>query len=86
MIEDVRKHLAHYVVLTALFMTGLILLTIFNYQRDWQRLVALSIAVGYVTWGAIHHALTDRVTVKIMLEYALVAVLGFLLLNAVIGG
>lgn len=81
---DIRDHLSHYIVLALLLMTGIGAFVVFNYNGQAQQWITAGLATGYVLWGITHHQLTDKVVLKIVLEYALVAALGFLIINSLI--
>jgi len=86
MTSDVRKHVGHYIVLAFILAFGLFLFSWFNYDLLLQRLVLLAVGLAYIFWGLVHHMLTDKVTTKIVLEYALVAIIGFVIINALLLG
>ena len=86
MIKDLKEHSLDYLVLIAILLFGIILYIFFKNDVVMQRLIAASIALSYILWGIIHHHHADKITTKIVLEYILVAVLGFLVINSLLIG
>lgn len=83
MLEEFRKHKYHYALL--IFIQSL-LLTIFVATRDQllQHIAAVCIGVFYFLWGVIVHTGT-LLTVRLMLEYAVIGFLGSVILIVLIG-
>jgi hypothetical protein len=75
MLQDFRTHVNHYAVLMAGIMLGLWALIRWRYIPQMQLWVILAMAAGYVLWGVFHHLLIKDLSVKIMLEYVLIAAL-----------
>jgi hypothetical protein len=75
MLNDFRKHLNHYALLMAGVMLGIWALVRFRYVLEMQVWIVAAMAAGYVLWGILHHTLNRDLTVKILIEYLLIAVL-----------
>jgi len=52
----------------------------FKYDPLAQALAALVGCIYYVSWGIIHHALQERISKEIILEYLLVGTVAFFLI------
>jgi hypothetical protein len=86
MTSDVKRHTGHYSVLALVLASGFFLFSWFNYDLLLQRLVVIAVGLAYVLWGIVHHMLSDKATTKIVLEYSLVALIGYLIINALLLG
>jgi hypothetical protein len=86
MIKDLKENPLDYLVLIAILLFGVILYILFKDDAVMERIIAISLALSYILWGIIHHHHADKVTSKIVLEYILVAVLGFLVINSLLIG
>ena len=84
MLADIREYLSHYLVLAILLGAGLILFALNVWNPPLQRIITVVIASSYILWGIIHHRISDQVTKKIVLEYAIIAALAVILIYEVI--
>jgi hypothetical protein len=55
-------------------------LVIFRYNRTAELFVGGFGALFYIAWGIIHHALEDRLSKEVVMEYVLFGTLAFLML------
>ena len=80
MFKDIKKDLGHYLVLLFILTFGTV--AFFYFQRYPQaQIVSLFLTASfYVLWGIVHHYLEGNLHIRIILEYAAVAVLGFVIL------
>ncbi len=74
------SHLTHYIflVLGLIVLGGLFVL--FRYNPTLQILIGGVGTVFYIIWGILHHALEDRVTGLVVVEYVVFGTLAFLLM------
>ena len=79
------KYLVHLGILFAGAVTAAFFFNYFKYQPQAQTIVAAMGCIYYVGWGIMHHAVRNRLSRLITLEYILVGSLIFLLLLASIG-
>jgi hypothetical protein len=79
--DDIRSHKSHYLVLLFILVFGGG--TFFYFQRfpQAQTLSAFLTATFYVLWGIVHHYLEGDLHLRIVLEYAGISLLGFLILS-----
>lgn len=75
-----EKHLTHYVFLFMGLVLSVSLLIFFRFNRSAQLISGFFGAAFYVSWGIIHHALEDRLSKEIIIEYLLFGVLAFVML------
>lgn len=84
LISDIKDHFAHYLALLFILGSGLFA---FFYFRSFPQVQVISIFVTasfYVLWGIIHHYLEGDLHLRIIAEYAAIALLGFLVLFSVV--
>jgi len=78
--KNISKDLPHYLALFGIFAAGMVAFLIFSYDRLFQAAVAISVAVAYVVWGIVHHAIHKDLYLSVVIEYLLVALLGLVLI------
>ncbi|RJR30108.1 hypothetical protein C4564_00935 [Candidatus Microgenomates bacterium] len=78
------RHIPHYLPLVGMFTAGILAFLFFSYDKQFQVGVAVSLAIGHVTWGIVHHTIHRDLSVGIVLEYMSVAVLGLVVVLTVI--
>jgi len=71
------KHLPHYVSLIGILVATIVGFVAFSYDKNFQRALIASASVGYFTWGVVHHILHRDLSLEIVIEYAVIACLGF---------
>lgn len=82
--KDFSRHPVHYFTLLCIQLVGVWGLFWFTYRPSVQLLILSCMTVAYVVWGIAHHRQHHDLHPKIVAEYLLVAVLGFLLLGALL--
>jgi hypothetical protein len=63
---------------------GLIGFFVFSYMREVQMAIAAGLAIAYFVWGVMHHYIHKDLTVSVILEYVLFAILGYVILTSLI--
>ena len=81
-----KKHLYHYGFIVLLFAMGLTVIAIFSPTKQLQMLFVLLIAICYIGWGIVHHAIHHDLTAKIVIEYVLIASLGISIILFILQG
>jgi cobalamin synthase len=76
MFKQISRHFPHYFPLIGIFLAGIAGFIFFSYDRVFQMLVGICIAVSYVVWGLIHHFLHRDLYLAVVIEYIAVAILG----------
>ncbi|OGD42091.1 hypothetical protein A2193_03370 [Candidatus Azambacteria bacterium RIFOXYA1_FULL_42_37] len=82
--KHIAKHLPHYFVLFGLLLAGILAFVLFSYDRIFQMVVAVAVAVSYVIWGLVHHYIHRDLYFSVVLEYLAVAVLGLVMVFSLI--
>ena len=70
-----KEDLKYYIFLALILLAGGFLFLFFNYNRAAQTMIVLSMAGAYFVWGFIHHWHNKDLHPKIILEYALIAIM-----------
>lgn len=78
------KHLPHYLTLIGILIFGALGFWIFSYDRLFQSAVVIAVAVAYVVWGIVHHAIHDDLHASVIVEYLSVASLGLVIVFSLI--
>lgn len=63
-----------------IFVAAVLGFVIFSYDRSFQVLISIAVAVSYVVWGIIHHYLHKDLYLEVVIEYIIVAALGLVTL------
>ncbi|MGH7246286.1 MAG: hypothetical protein ACREGI_05150 [Candidatus Levyibacteriota bacterium] len=71
-----KKHFWYYISFLLILGAGLFLIAKTNADKQFQMSAVLLLAFLYIVWGTLHHAIHHSITVKIVLEYVVVAMLG----------
>jgi EamA domain-containing membrane protein RarD len=78
------KHLPHYFVLFGVLFAGVLAFTLFSYDKIFQMIVTIAVAVSYVVWGLIHHWIHRDLYFSVVIEYLVVATLGVVVVFSLI--
>lgn len=78
--KHITRHLQHYLPLFGVLIAGFIGFRLFSYDENFQAAVAVATAFGYVTWGIVHHHIHGDLHTSIVLEYAVIALLGVVII------
>lgn len=70
-----RHHIIHYIIIFCILTLGFSLVMVFSQSPRWQLFALSIISLLYVSYGILHHRVAHDLTAKIVLEYALVALL-----------
>lgn len=82
--KNLAKHLPHYFTLFGLFFAGIAAFAFFSYDRVFQMIVSVAVAISYVVWGVIHHAIHRDLYFSVIIEYLAVACLGLTIVFSMI--
>lgn len=82
--QNLLKHLPHYISLIGILTAGLIGFYTFSYDRFFQVGIVIALSLSYISWGIIHHTIHKDICLTIVLEYVAVAVLGTVLVLGLI--
>lgn len=78
------KNLSHYMVLFGILLAGFAGLILFSYDKAFQMAVASALVFSYVAWGAAHHYLDRDLHLETIIEYLVVAILGFVIILSMV--
>ncbi|HCC09067.1 TPA: hypothetical protein DEP81_03755 [Candidatus Woesebacteria bacterium] len=78
------KHLSHYMVLFGILLAGFAGLILFSYDKAFQIAVASALVLSYVSWGVAHHYLDHDLRLETVIEYLVVAILGFVIIFSLV--
>lgn len=81
-----RAHILHHTIVVGILVLGIGLSLLFSGDRNLQLAAIVATGVVYAAYGIVHHRLEHDLTVKIVLEYVLVALLVVVLFIFVKGG
>jgi len=84
LLSNLKAHWSHYLALFAILLFGIVSFWFFRRTPQAQVFSAFLTASFYVAWGVIHHYLEGDLHIRIILEYAAVALLGFIILFSTI--
>lgn len=73
-----------FFILTTLLAGGFFGIFYFSYDRGLQSLIILFMGIAYVLWGVWHHKKEGLLVFRIILEYALFAGIGIIMLLSLI--
>lgn len=82
--KSFSHHLSHYLPLLGILLAGFSGLVWFSYDRSFQILVAIALAISYVIWGIIHHLIHKDLYLAVVIEYLVVASLGLVIVFSLI--
>jgi len=78
------KHLQHYLPLISILVAGLVGILVFSYDIEFQFVILLATAFGYVSWGIVHHFIHKDLHLSVILEYVVIAFLGVVLATSLL--
>lgn len=52
---------------------------VFSYDKNFQLAIITAASLSYFVWGIVHHYIHKNLNFQILLEYAVVASLGFVI-------
>lgn len=84
MFKEITKELSHHLTLLGITSLSILGALIFSYDTNFQKAIAISATLAFVSWGVVHHWLNHNLTWKIVAEYACVALLGLVVLFSLI--
>lgn len=76
---DLKKHFSHYFSLIGISLATLVGFFVFSYDKNFQLAVITAFCIAYFIWGVVHHIIHRNLNLQIMIEYAMVASLGFVI-------
>ena len=71
-------------VLFGILLAGFTGLVLFSYDKVFQVAVSLALVMSYVSWGVVHQYLDRDLHLETVVEYLVVAALGFVIIFSLI--
>ena len=71
-------------VLFGILLAGFTGLVLFSYDKPFQIAVASALVASYVSWGIVHHYLDNDLHMETVIEYIVVAILGFVIIFSMV--
>ncbi len=84
MFQKIAKDLPHFLSLFGVLFAGFLVFVLFSYDRKFQMFALLATASGYFTWGVVHHIIHKDLSLFVIIEYAIFALLGIAAVLSVI--
>ena len=82
--RKIAKHLPHYASLMGILAASFIGFFVFDYDRNFQAAIAISLSISYVVWGMVHHAVHKDLYFDVFVEYLVFSLLGLVFILSVI--
>lgn len=82
--KSFSRHLPHYLILYGIFFAGILGFWLFAYDRSFQILISIAVAISYVIWGVIYHLKHKDLNLSVVIEYLAVASLGLVVVFSLI--
>jgi hypothetical protein len=76
MIKALKKHSLYYILLSLVLMSGFFLFLSFSSHPQTQVMIVMLTSFAYVGFALLHHYMNGDLTVKVVVEYVLIAALG----------
>lgn len=83
---SMKKHLGYYVSFLVICFAGIFL--VFQNNGDKNLIIEFVslFALSYIVWGLLHHLVHHSVTLRIVIEYIVVALLGVAVIFFILNG
>jgi hypothetical protein len=76
MIEKIRSHIGHYIVLLLILGLGFVMAVLASPNKQLQLVAMVMTTFFYIAWGILHHLINHDLTAKIVIEYVLIGSFG----------
>ena len=83
MMEEIKTHFWHYLILVLLIGLGVICF-IYHPDKIVKFQISLLMALTYIFWGIFHHLWEKNLNLKIVIEYTLIGLLSIILLGGIL--
>ena len=75
-VKKLIKHLSYYLSLFLIFAVGLTVTLLLSPNLKLQVLAIALTIIFYIFWGILHHKRNHELTLKVLMEYFLIGLLG----------
>ena len=77
--RDFTKHFSHYISLIGIMAATVVGFFVFSYDKNFQLAVITAACIAYFAWGIVHHVLHKNLNLQVIIEYGVIASLGFVI-------
>jgi len=77
--KKITKDIQHYLPLIGILLAGILGFVWFSYDKGFQAAVVIAVAIAYVSWGLVHHAIHRDLHLSVIIEYIVIASLGLVI-------
>jgi hypothetical protein len=81
-----KRHLGYYLSFFLIIAAGVYAVYASSSDKSLQIKFVVLMAASYIVWGVIHHAVHHSVTLRIVIEYVIVALLGIAVVFFILNG
>jgi len=81
-----KKHLGYYISFFLILFGGIFLVFQAQGDKNLEMEFVILFAISYALWGILHHLVHHSVSIKIVLEYVVVALLGTAVIFFIVNG
>lgn len=82
--KKIGRDIQHYTPLIAILGLGLLGFYIFSYDRQFQSIIVIATAAGYVSWGIVHHYIHRDLHTSVIFEYLALGIVGVIVVLSLI--
>ena len=82
--RKLTRDIQHYLPLVGIVVAGLVGFVIFGYDRNFQAVISVAVAISYVVWGLVHHHIHKDLHASVILEYMAIAIVGLVAVFSVL--
>lgn len=73
------RALKHYMPLIGVCLAGVVGFSMYQNDPGFQRAIVFATALSYISWGICHHKIHRDLTIPVILEYGIIALLGVII-------
>lgn len=82
--KRLTHHLRHYLPLFGILCAGILGFILFPYDKNFLAALTLATSFGYLSWGVVHHYIHKDLHTSVVIEYAIIALLGIVIVFSVL--
>ncbi len=85
LIENLRKHLGHTVLLCLFLLLGVTLFLAFAHEAQVRLIILAAVSISYAVWSMVHHYMRKDLSWSLAVEYIAVALIAILWVLSLLG-
>lgn len=82
--DNFNKNITSYLILFAGLILGFFFFSLFSYNRQLQLITGVAMSIYYLGWGVVYHSLKKNLTLKVLIEYFLISLIGVAILSTLL--